>query len=39
MRMVTQYIIGTDQAATRLDILYGSLWVRPEWACVVADVV
>jgi hypothetical protein len=39
MRMVTQYIIGTDQAATRLDILYGSLWVRPEWACVVADAV
>lgn len=37
MRMVTQYIIGTDQAATRLDILFGSLWVRPEWACVVAD--
>lgn len=37
MRMVTQYIIATDQMATRLDILYGYLWVRPEWACVVAD--
>jgi hypothetical protein len=37
MRMVTQYVIGTDQAASRLDILYGSLWVRPEWAVVVAD--
>lgn len=37
MRMVTQYAIGTDQAITRLDVLYGYLWVRPEWACVVAD--
>ena len=39
MRMVTQYVIGTDQLPTRLDVLYGYLWVRPEWACVVADVV
>jgi len=39
MRMVRQYIIGTDQLGTRLDILYGYLWVRPEWACVVADAV
>jgi hypothetical protein len=38
MRMVTQYVIGTDQLATRLDILYGFLWIRPEWACIVPDV-
>ena len=38
MRMVTQYVIGTDQMATRLDILYGYLWIRPEWACIVPDV-
>ena len=37
MRMITDYIIATDQMATRLDILYGYLWVRPEWAVVVAD--
>lgn len=39
MRMVTDYFIGTDQLITRLDVLYGFLWIRPEWACVVADVV
>lgn len=37
MRMVTDYFIGTDQLITRLDVLYGYLWIRPEWACVVAD--
>lgn len=39
MRMVTDYFIGTDQLITRLDILYGYLWIRPEWACVVADII
>lgn len=39
MRMVTAYNVSTDQFITRLDILYGYLWVRPEWACVVADMV
>jgi hypothetical protein len=37
MRMVTDYFIGTDQLITRLDVLYGFLWIRPEWCCVVAD--
>jgi len=37
MRMISQYIIGTDQTATRLDVLYGYLFVRPEWAVIVAD--
>lgn len=37
MRMITDYFIGTDQLITRLDVLYGYLWVRPEWAVVVAD--
>src|SRR5262249_14085572 len=32
MRMLTQYVIGTDQLATRLDVLYGYAWLRPEWA-------
>jgi len=37
MRMITDYLVGTDQMITRLDILYGFLYVRPEWGCVVAD--
>lgn len=36
MRMITAYEIGTDQAITRLDVLYGYLYVRPEWAAIVA---
>lgn len=39
MRMITDYFIGTDQLITRLDVLYGYLWIRPEWAVVVADVI
>jgi hypothetical protein len=39
MRMVTAYNVGTDQFITRLDILYGYLYVRPEWACVVPDII
>lgn len=37
MRMISDYVIMTDQFVTRLDVLFGSLWVRPEWACVIAD--
>ena len=37
MRMITYYNGLTDQWLTRMDILYGYLWVRPEWAVVVAD--
>jgi hypothetical protein len=37
MRMITDYVIGTDQLATRLDVIYGYLFVRPEWLCIVAD--
>ena len=37
MRMITDYFIGTDQLITRLDVLYGYLWIRPEWAVAVAD--
>ncbi len=39
MRSLTQYQIGTDQEITRLDVLFGSLSVRPEWGCMVPDVV
>lgn len=37
MRMVRQYNVATDQLIQRLDILYGYLYVRPEWAVAVAD--
>lgn len=39
MRMLTAYLPGTDQLATRTDILYGYVYIRPEWAVVVPDVV
>lgn len=39
LRMVTAYNIATDVLATRLDILYGYLWVRPEWAVIIADAI
>jgi hypothetical protein len=37
MRVLTDYLPGSDQLATRLDVLYGFLYIRPEWACIVAD--
>lgn len=37
MRMITTYIPGTDQTVTRLDVLFGFKYVRPEWGCIVAD--
>ncbi len=39
LRMIETYDVNTDQTITRLDVLYGYLWVRPEWAVVVPDVV
>lgn len=36
MRVLTDYLPGTDQLATRVDVLFGSLTTRPEWVCVVA---
>lgn len=39
LRVVTAYNIATDQMITRMDILYGYLWVRPEWAVLIADAI
>lgn len=39
MRVLTDYLPGTDQLATRVDVLFGSLTTRPEWVCIVADAV
>lgn len=38
LRMITSYDSSSDQTFTRLDVLYGYLWVRPEWAVVVPDI-
>lgn len=37
MRIITDYLPQSDQLATRLDILFGKKYIRPEWLCVVAD--
>ena len=37
MRSILAYNPGTDQAIDRLDVLFGFLGVKPEWACAVAD--
>lgn len=37
IRMVTAYNITTDQFITRFDVLYGFLYVRPEWIVAIAD--
>lgn len=39
LRMIRDYNSTSDGWLTRLDILYGYLWVRPEWAVIVADAV
>jgi hypothetical protein len=37
MRMITGYLMQSDVLATRLDILFGFLFIRPEWAVAVPD--
>ncbi|MEN6505013.1 MAG: P22 phage major capsid protein family protein [Planctomycetaceae bacterium] len=39
MRMITDYVLGTDQLATRLDVIYGKTWLRGQWGVIVADTV
>lgn len=39
MRMVTDYVVGTDQLVTRTDVLYGFKTVRGQWGTVVADAI
>jgi P22 coat protein - gene protein 5 len=38
LRMITDYAVLSDQFITRLDILFGSLMIRPEWCVKVADI-
>ena len=37
VRILTDYLPGSDQLATRIDVLFGFKYIRPEWLCVVAD--
>ncbi len=37
MRSLVCYEPSTDQPVDRLDVLFGFYYIRPEWACVVAD--
>lgn len=37
MRSLVCYEPGTDQPVDRLDTLFGFVYYRPEWGCIVAD--
>jgi hypothetical protein len=37
LRTLRAYVPGTDQTVTRCDVLFGYLYVRPEWGVIVAD--
>ncbi len=37
VRVLTAYVPGTDQQVTRVDVLHGNTWVKPEWAVIVGD--
>jgi hypothetical protein len=36
-RIITDYLPNSDQLATRVDVLFGKRYLRPEWLTVVAD--
>jgi len=36
--MITAYDVMGDNLITRLDVLYGYAAIRPEWSCIVPDV-
>lgn len=37
LRILTDYLTGTDVLATRMDVLFGQQYIRPEWCSIVAD--
>ena len=39
LRMIEAYDVMSDSLITRLDILYGYAAIRPEWSCIVPDIV
>ena len=38
LRIVQAYDVYADQLVTRIDVLYGSLCVRPDWVVTVPDI-
>jgi hypothetical protein len=36
-RIITDYLPNSDQLATRVDVLFGKKYIRPEWLSIVAD--
>jgi hypothetical protein len=39
MRYVQQYIIGSDQSGRRMDVLWGAIATRPQWAVKIPGVI
>lgn len=37
MRILRAYVPGTDNTVTRADVLFGYVYVRPEWGVIVCD--
>jgi hypothetical protein len=37
LRILTDYLTASDQLATRIDVLFGQAYIRPEWCVAVAD--
>lgn len=37
MRVLTDYLTPSDQLATRVDVLFGYKYIKPEWLTIVAD--
>ena len=37
MRILTDYLPNSDQLATRVDVLFGFRYLKPEWLVCVAD--
>lgn len=37
VRIITDYLPQSDQLATRVDVLFGKRYIRPEWLVIVAD--
>lgn len=37
MRVLRAYVPGTDATVTRCDVLFGYLYVKPEWSVTVCD--
>lgn len=37
LRILRSYVPGTDQTVTRCDVLFGFVYVKPEWGVILAD--